>query len=67
MRESDIIDGDLPSESLTRGLDDYCECLHCGFVGLVRAGADTCPACNAYGNLVDRSPPWLLVGDDDGI
>ena len=47
----------LPEESLTHGLDDYCECLKCGFVGLVRAGAETCNKCGQYGALVDRVPP----------
>jgi len=47
----------LPEESLTHGLDDYCECLKCGRIGLVRAGAETCPACGQYGALADRTPP----------
>lgn len=46
----------LPQESLTDGLDDHCECLKCGFLGLVRAGAEVCPACMQYGALVDRLP-----------
>lgn len=37
-------------------LDDFCECLKCGFVGLVRAGGEVCPGCNGYGALVDRDP-----------
>ena len=45
----------LPEESLTSGLDDYCECMECGFIGLFRAGTETCHKCGQYGALVDRA------------
>lgn len=48
---------ELPQESLTHGADDYCECLACGFEGLVQAGAESCHQCGKYGGLVDRVPP----------
>lgn len=47
----------LPEESLTHGVDDYCECLACGYTGLVRLGAETCHKCGTFGALVDRVPP----------
>lgn len=47
----------LPEESLTSGLDDYCECMKCGFIGLFQAGTETCHKCGQYGALVDRVPP----------
>lgn len=42
----------IPPESLTLGLDDYCECLACGYTGLVQAGADCCPNCGIDGELI---------------
>lgn len=47
---------EIPAESLTYGLDDYCECLKCGFIGLVKAGTEVCHSCGQYGALVDRVP-----------
>lgn len=44
----------LPKESLSFGVDDLCECLECGFIGLVKLGADKCPECGRCGSLIDR-------------